>query len=197
MSYITGQAIALTQNGRQKMTLPRSFNILYNYFSDKTRKTLHDVFYATMKVLHFKHKRKLRLYEESRQRKRKRKKYKGLFRLKRQDISNAMTLVDFHLSNYEEKEVKDELAENFGRVLEADALKYFDYYVEGTVKNIYNREITIDEEAIRFMYKDSETQEHKICSENYEEIRAKRLPWIRETLQHTKEIYEMTEQLFL
>jgi len=179
-------------NREAVMSLPKSFNILYNYFSEETKKVLHDVFYVTMKALYFKHKRKTEIYEESR--KRKHKKYKGIFRLKRQDVSNAMTLVDFHLSNYEEIEVKDELAENFGVVSEGEALKYFDLYVEGIVKDIHNREVMIDEEAIRFMYKDSKTQEHSISSENYEEIRAKRLPWIRETLRHAKEIYEVTEK---
>src|SRR5690349_17469840 len=65
----------------------------------------------------------------------------------------------------------------------------------GTVTDKYGREVIIDEDGIRSVYKDPESGEHDISSANYEEVRGKRLPWIRHTVQNSDAVYVEEEPI--
>lgn len=58
---------------------------------------------------------------------------------------------------------------------EKDALYYFDKFVEGTVEDRQGNNVLIDEEGIKFMYKDPSKFEHIVDSKNFLIARAKLL----------------------
>jgi len=59
----------------------------------------------------------------------------------------------------------------------------------GTVTDQYGRNIQIDEDGLRSLYKEPGSGKHIVESENYEECRGKRLPWIRHVLQYSRSVY--------
>lgn len=105
--------------------------------------------------------------------------------LKMRDISSALILADFIHSDAFRFEVRGELAKNLGECSEADAINYYEKQVMGVVTDKFGRQIHIDEEGMRSLYKDRESNKHVVTSENYETVRGKRLPWIRHTLQNS------------
>ena len=111
--------------------------------------------------------------------------------LSRKAITNLVKLVDYHHVNDKEFIAEHALTQCFGsQFTEADALKFFERYVEGSVKDQLGREVVIDlEDGIRFMYKNYQTQAHEVKSEYYLPYRGKRLPWIKHTIQNTRNIY--------
>jgi hypothetical protein len=86
------------------------------------------------------------------------------------------------------------LAELFGQECDENtAVSYFIEKVLGPVTDKYGRKIEIDEDGLRSLYKDPDTGWHEQTSENYEEVRGKRLPWIRYTLQNSSAVYVVEE----
>lgn len=164
-----------------------SFLMLYRYFPEDTRKTIHHVFYSTMKVLFCRYRRKKEIWEN--QSKMKNKKTIFNFSLKRKDLTSILLLVDHYLSNiYTITRDKDPLV-NFGNFPYDKALDYYDESVEGIVKDIYGREIILDEEGVSFCF----DHDISLAKDKYVDSRGKRLSWIRPTLENTKAIYEITE----
>jgi len=116
--------------------------------------------------------------------------------LKPKEISSAMVLADTLYSQPFQFNAIDELAENFGGDFpEEKAWDYFDKKVLGEVQDIYGRKIVIGNDVIKSLYKDPETGAHEILSENYEQGRGKRLPWVRHTLGNSGAIYVAEEQI--
>lgn len=115
--------------------------------------------------------------------------------LKMKEISSALLLADSINSNLFDFEAVGPLAECFGKLDEASALKYYEERVMGQVVDKSGRKITIDEYGMRSLYKDAQTGKHVIASENYEEGRGKRLPWIRHALTNCESIYISEERV--
>ena len=115
------------------------------------------------------------------------------FTLKRDDISGAIQLVDFHIRNTFETSLKGSPHIGITSLNEPDAVQYFKVDVIGTVKDIYGREVVIEPEATKFLYKEPETGKHIEHPHYFMPYRAKRLQWIRATIQRTHQIYEKRE----
>jgi hypothetical protein len=114
--------------------------------------------------------------------------------LKMRDISSALILADSLHSRAYRFVAGGDLAGNFGGGFgEADALDYYDKRVTGTAHDKLGRTIRIDDDGMKSLYKDDATGLHVVASENYEEGRGKRLPWIRHTLQNSGAIYVSEE----
>ncbi len=111
--------------------------------------------------------------------------------LGRREITKLVQLIDYHYVNDKEFRAEHALTQCFGsQFTEDDALRFFEQYVEGLVEDKLGRSIRIDlEDGIRFMYKNYQTQTHEMKPEYYLPYRGKRLPWIRHTLQNTRNIY--------
>lgn len=171
-----------------KSTVPDNFFLLYNFFTSETRQNLYEVFYNSMRVLHFKYKRKKN--EREIKRKKKKKPLRHSYPLKRTDISKVVVLIDHFLANTYIIPPEEDPLRNFGIFPHDEGMKYYQHFVEGTVKDIYGNEIVIDEEGLTFLFDDHDKD---LSREKYLEHRGKRLPWIRLTLKNTKGIYEYTE----
>lgn len=115
--------------------------------------------------------------------------------LSRREITGLVKLVDYHHANDKEFVAEHALTQCFGsQFTEEDALKFFETYVEGHINDKFGREIVIDlEDGTRFMYKNYENQTHEIKSEYYLPHRGKRLPWIKHTIQNSRNIYARIE----
>ncbi len=104
-------------------------------------------------------------------------------------------LVEFHHSQAYRFVVSGSLASNMGPCPEAKALEYFDTSVMGKVTDAFGRGISIEQASMRSLYKDHATGRHEIDSENYEELRGKRLPWIRDVLAKSTSVYLVEEMI--
>jgi len=167
---------------KTKITIPREFIRTYETLSKSTQDALGPIIHQIMLILCFKEKRK-------------RKSCLGPFSLKQKDINKAVDLVIYHNSRMKEFVVKNTpLADNLGSCPEAKALEYYDNCVEGTVVDKNGDKVVLDEGGLRFLYKNPDTQKHEINSAYYLDYRGKRLPWIRYTIENTKEIYELRER---
>ena len=116
------------------------------------------------------------------------------FSLKESDVSGVIRLIDFHVNNH--KTIHNSYTVHVGikHFDEGEALNFFDNYVIGSVKDKYDRTIEINTEAMVFLYKERGTGAHIVDPYNFSSWRAKRLRWIRPTLERTKEIYEKREK---
>lgn len=178
-----------------------TFKKFLSKFSNRTQKIIDNIFSLTLKILFFKYKRKVREYERTmilrKKKRRKRKYHTGPLYLKEKDISNAISVVDFHLNNNSKiiVESNSNLVENFGKFPLEDALKYYDEFLIGsTVMDVFNREIIFTNKGKRFLYKEKTAEGKHIQSpENYVKARGKRLSWIKPLLKKTREIYRETE----
>lgn len=115
--------------------------------------------------------------------------------LKRKDITRLVKLVDYHHANDKTFTADHELIQCFGQTFnEMDALKFFEYYVEGNTKDRFGRQIHIDlEDGAKFMYKNYEANIHEMKPEYYLPYRGKRLPWIRHTIHNSTNVYTRTD----
>jgi hypothetical protein len=115
--------------------------------------------------------------------------------LKMKEIAAALVLVEsFHSSAFR-FEATGELAANFGQCPLDKALDYYEKCVMGEEIDHYGRKIKLDEDGIKSLYKDKITGKHIVSDENYEEVRGKRLPWIRHVLKNSKGIFEKEETI--
>jgi hypothetical protein len=116
--------------------------------------------------------------------------------LKMKEVSSALVLADIVQSQSYHCEAVGKLAENFGPVFaEATALDYYEQKVIGQVQDIHGRTISIDEQGMKSLYKDPVSGEHQVSSENYEQVRGKRLAWIHPTLKNSNAIYVSEEMV--
>jgi len=113
--------------------------------------------------------------------------------LKMKQVSSALLLAETLHSQAFRFEATGTLAENFGKFSEASALAYYETKVMGSAQDKHGRTIVIDEDGVRSLYKDPVSGKHIVASENYEEGRGKRLPWIRYTLSNSNAIYVSEE----
>jgi hypothetical protein len=109
--------------------------------------------------------------------------------LKMKEVSSALVLAESLHSQCFRFEATGQLAENFGTFTEDQALKYYEEKVMGEVKDIWGRNILLDEDGMRSLYKEAGSGKHVVAPENYEEGRGKRLPWIRYALQKSDAVY--------
>jgi hypothetical protein len=116
--------------------------------------------------------------------------------LKMKEIAGALVLVESFHSNAYRFDAIGELAGLFGQCPEAKALDYYEHHVMGEIEDACGRKIKIDEDGIRSLYKEKYTGRHIEESQNYEEVRGKRLPWIRHVLKNSKGIFEKEEKVF-
>ncbi len=167
---------------KTKTPIPKEFVNAYETLSKSTRDVLGPIIYQIMLVLRFKEKRKNKNCLES-------------FSLKQRDINKAVDLVIYHTSRMKGFRIKNTvLADNLGSCPESKALEYYDNHVEGEVTDKNGDKVILDEGWLRFLYKNPDTQKHEINSAYYLDYRGKRLPWIRYTIENTKEIYELRER---
>lgn len=116
--------------------------------------------------------------------------------LKAKEIASALILAETLHSDAFRFVADGALAELFGgNCDERTALAYYEKKVMGSVVDRHGRNIEIDEDGMRSLYKDPDSGRHEMSSENYEEVRGKRLPWIRYTLQNSHGIYVVEESL--
>lgn len=113
--------------------------------------------------------------------------------LKMKEITSALLLVDFYHTSTLRFEATGELAGNFGEFPEGKAIEYFERSVMGKVTDAFGRTINIEDSGLRSIYKEKYTGKHIIASENYEEVRGKRLPWIRHVIEKSKSVYQADE----
>ena len=109
------------------------------------------------------------------------------------EIAGALILAETLHSNAFRFDACGQLAENFGKCPQDRALDYFEKKVIGDVMDCCGRKIKIDEGAMKSLYKEKCTGRHVVADENYEEVRGKRLPWIRHILSHSRAIFEKEE----
>jgi hypothetical protein len=109
---------------------------------------------------------------------------------KKSDITEAICLVDDYIKKlYIIPPDKDPLC-NFGSFSHADAMWYYERHVEGTVKDVFGREVVFDEDGISFLF----DHDPSLDSNKYKEARGKRLPWLKPTIENSKGVYEFTEE---
>jgi hypothetical protein len=63
----------------------------------------------------------------------------------------------------------------------------------GVAMDSFGRKVAIEESGLRSLYKEKYTGKHLIAPENYEPVRGKRLPWIREVIGKARSIYRVDE----
>lgn len=161
---------------------------LSNRLSGTTRQTFYSIAYDAIRILYYKEKRKLE--EQSDRQKRKKKP----LRLKKIDFTKVFILLDYHYRNCSTFIAKDQLAACFGGFSEQEALDYYEKCVEGEPEDINRDKIVFPLDGIEFLYKNPKTGKHEIDPKNYDETRGKRIPWLRHTIENTKEIYEEREE---
>ena len=113
--------------------------------------------------------------------------------LKMKEIASALTLVEFYHSSMYRFEASGELACNFGACPEDQAVEYFEHSVMGVVIDSFGKRVSIEESGLRSLYKEKYTGRHLVAPENYEPVRGKRLPWIREVIGKAKSVYRVDE----
>ena len=125
-----------------------------------------------------------------------RQKRTGKSALKTKEVSNALLLAEtLHASAFRFV-AEGALLRLFGKECsETIAVEYFGKCVMGEVSDKYGRSVTIDEDRMKSLYKDPASGDHSVASENYEEVRGKRLPWIRHTIQNSDAVYVEEEQI--
>ncbi len=125
-----------------------------------------------------------------------RQKHLGKSQLKTKEISAALLLAEtLHASAFRFV-AEGALAHLFGGDCdEARALDYFGKCVMGTVTDKYGRKVVVDEDGMKSLYKDPATGQHIDITDNYEQVRGKRLPWIRHTLENSDAVYVVEEPL--
>lgn len=170
-------------------------------FPERTQELVDQIFSLVLQVLFLKYKRKQEEHETTLKiRKRKGKKLKFISKpilLKEKDISNAISLVDFHLKTTKEIDVitNEDLTKLFGDVSLEVALKYYDEFLKkGEIKDIMDRKIIFDDNGKIFLYKEHTAEgRHIALPENYVEARGKRLSWISPLLTTARQIYRQVE----
>jgi len=124
-----------------------------------------------------------------------RQKQTGKSQLKTKEVSDSLTLAQSLHSNAFRFIAEGPLIELFGGCDQDAAVEYFAEKVMGNVKDKSGRTIVIDEDALKSIYKDPESGRHEKCEENYEEVRGKRLPWVRYTIDNSDAVYMEEEPL--
>ena len=119
-----------------------------------------------------------------------RQKRSGKSILKTKEVSNALLLAEtLHASAFRFVALGP-LIQLFGHdCSEQTAVQYFGERVMGEVVDKYGRKVIIDEDGMKSLYKDSTSGGHVVAPENYEEVRGKRLPWIRHTIENSDAVY--------
>lgn len=115
--------------------------------------------------------------------------------LKMKEIASALLIAERVNSAQFHFAAAGPLAECFGSIDETQAMDYYWVKVMGEVTDKFGRKISIDEDGALSLYKEPKTGKHVAKTENYEEMRGKRLPWIRHTLTNSESIYISEETI--
>jgi hypothetical protein len=115
--------------------------------------------------------------------------------LKMKEIASALLIAERVNSTQFHFSAEGPLAECFGSINETEAMDYYWAKVMGEVTDKSGRKITIDEDGALSLYKELKTGRHVAKPENYEEMRGKRLPWIRHTLTNSESVYVSEEMI--
>jgi len=75
-------------------------------------------------------------------------------------------------------------------------LYFIDHMTNKSIKDIYGREIKIQDSNIDCYYKDDDSFRHIIAPENYKLYRARRLPWVIPSIMTSNEIYQLDKPKF-
>jgi hypothetical protein len=119
-----------------------------------------------------------------------RQKRSGKKDLKTKEVSNALLLAETLHAGAFRFVAAGALIQLFGKdCSEQTAIEYFDEHVMGEVSDRYGRKVIIDEDGMKSLYKDPASGGHVVARENYEEVRGKRLPWIRHTIENSDAVY--------
>jgi len=122
---------------------------------------------------------------------------KGDKTLNNKEVAFLLKLSFFHQTRKTEFNLglSDPLRILFGIPKESNAQEWFidNIVTKKKIIDTYKREIIIKEGDIDCIYKDEETQQHIVKTENYRIERAKRIPWIPLTIEQTKEIYRLNK----
>jgi len=164
------------------------FLTLFKILDDDTKRILKDIFYICMKVVYFKHKRKKNYFTLRRSKKGKAK--RSSYSYKDSDITEAICLVDDYIKKIYVIPPDRNPLRNFGSFAHADAMLYYERYLEGTVKDTFGREVTFDEGGISFLF----DHDPSLNPLKYKEARGKRLPWLKPTIENSRGVYEVTEE---
>ena len=125
-----------------------------------------------------------------------RQKQMGKSQLKIKEVSAALMLAETLYSGAYRFVAEGPLAQLFGGECdEAKALDYYGKHVIGSVTDKYGRNVVIDEDGMKSLYKDRTSGLHEVATENYEKVRGKRLPWIRHTIENSEAVYVVEESL--
>lgn len=118
--------------------------------------------------------------------------------LKMKEIRSALELIAFHYDKTSGTDAaRKPLSDLLGiELTEGLAVEYFERSVEGKTTDSHGREILINEDGLRHLYKDREGR-HTMEPQYFQPYRAKRLPWIRHALETTNEIYKKRERDWL
>ena len=135
------------------------------------------VFYDTAKIVYY---RQQRL---------------GKAHLKMSQVASALILVHFYHCSMYAFEATGNLASNFGVFPENLAVEYFKNSVAGKVTDSFGRSIAIESAGLRSLYKEIGTGKHIVAPQNYEEVRGKRLPWIRHVLEKSRSVFRVDENV--
>lgn len=118
----------------------------------------------------------------------------GKKQLKMKEISSALLLSEsIHSPRMFHFDATGALAGNFGHFDESAAFEYYQNHVMGQVVDKIGRTIQIDEDGLRSLYKEQGTGKHVVATDNYEQGRGKRLPWVRHILTNAESIYMVEE----
>jgi hypothetical protein len=125
-----------------------------------------------------------------------RQKRSGKSALKTKEVSNALLLAEtLHASAFRFV-AEGALLQLFGEdCSEETAIEYFEKSVMGNVTDKYGRNVVIDEDGVKSLYKERTSGAHIVSLENYEEVRGKRLPWIRHTIENSDAVYVEEEPI--
>lgn len=112
--------------------------------------------------------------------------------LKRKEICQAVEVVRTHLDAGFCYESVGLLPQNLEH---SEAIDYYGKSVQGAIKDFHGREVLIDEEGLEFLFKDPKTHKHDpdMKPDNYQPPRGRRLPWLRDIISKSHEIYEHYE----
>ena len=111
-------------------------------------------------------------------------------------IIYTLDLVKDYIAKTKAIEVKDGLSElMMGQpIAEADALEYWDKKIPKEINDRFGRLIKLGDAVFDSLFKDPDTGKKVKEPENFNESRAKRLPWIAYTLKNTDQVYELSEK---
>ncbi len=174
------------KNFSTKNDIRNAFVKISSLVDEVTYQKISRIYFDTVKISNLKLKTKKEISKKKRK----------VVSLSRKEIIHILNLVSYFHSN----DICLKL--NHGSHLtgcyhptfnEEDAWRYFDCFIKGNINDKFDIRIEFKDDFIRSLYKDEEGR-HNIDSKNFLEVRAKRLPLIRYTIENTPNIYQKIDE---